>query len=61
MKLTRQKLSELQVTDLLISKIEATNFEQAKEDILPFIKDSDAIKLWSSEFFKDLISKLRVV
>jgi predicted nucleotidyltransferase component of viral defense system len=44
--------------ELLINKIEKTDFGRAKQDILPFIKDASSIDLWSASFFKDLSSKI---
>ena len=56
-----EKQSELTLTDLkamLANKIEKTDFENAKKDILPFIKDHQAVDLWSRELFIQLIEKI---
>lgn len=52
-KLTRKSLLEL-----LITKISTIDFENAKKDILPFIKDKQAVQLWSKDFFLELINQL---
>ena len=35
------------------------DFEQAKQDVLPFIADQSKLSLWSSEFFIDTTSVLK--
>jgi len=53
-----EKQSPFTLTDLnamLTAKIKQTDFENAKKDILPFIKDQQAVDLWSKEFFITLI------
>jgi predicted nucleotidyltransferase component of viral defense system len=45
----------------LKNKIQTTDFNQAKQDVLPFIRDPMAISLWSPDFFIDLLDKLLVV
>ena len=56
-----EKKSKFTLTDLknlLTDKIEKTDFENAKKDILPFIKDHQAVDLWSKEFFNELTEKI---
>jgi hypothetical protein len=36
----------------------ATNFEQAKEDITPFLKDTRELNLWTLDFFQDLTPQI---
>lgn len=58
---TWEKKTEFTLTDLktmLTDKIEKTDFENAKKDILPFIKDHQAVDLWSTEFFIALLEKI---
>ena len=43
---------------LLINKFEEINYEDAKKDVLPFIKDVESLNLWSKEFFINITSKL---
>jgi predicted nucleotidyltransferase component of viral defense system len=44
---------------LLKDKIHHTNFKNAQSDILPFIKDKQAVALWSQDFFLEIIKKLQ--
>ncbi len=39
---------------LLMRKFEDINYEDAKEDVIPFIKDVDCLKMWSKEFFREI-------
>lgn len=54
-KLTRESLIEI-----LNERFEEIDYEQAKSDVLPFIKDKAKLDLWSAEFFKDITAGLRV-
>ena len=45
----------------LIERFEAVRFDQAKEDIEPFLKDARELSLWSREFFMGLIPLIEVV
>jgi len=44
---------------LLIEKISSINFEQAKNDVMPFVKDKSKLDLWSKDFFISIIEKLK--
>ena len=59
---TIDSTSELALKDvknLLIEKFDAIDFEQAKKDVLPFIKDTRSIDIWSSTFFKAITQNLK--
>ena len=45
--------------ELLNERFAAIDFEQAKEDVLPFIKDKSKIDLWSKEFFIEITKGLK--
>lgn len=44
---------------LLNQRFDNMDFNQAKEDVLPFIKDKSKLDLWSKEFFKEITKKLQ--
>ena len=46
------------VKNLLTERFRAINFSQAKEDVMPFIKNPSSIEKWSSEFFAKITEKL---
>ncbi len=43
---------------LLRARIAKTNFEQAKNDVLPFIPDTSALQNWSAALFDSLVEKI---
>ena len=57
----KDALSKNNLFDIFIQKIEETDFDQAKADISPFIKDSSNIDIWSKEFFKEILKKINVI
>lgn len=46
---------------LLNERFKHLNFEQAKQDVLPFVKDKSKLDLWSKEFFVEITKKLQGV
>ena len=44
---------------LLSARFDTMDFEQAKEDVCPFIKDASALNLWSADFFKQITDNLK--
>jgi len=52
-------LDEKTLKNLLLKKIELTDFENAKLDVRYFLKDPDSIQVWSKDFFIDVVSKLK--
>ena len=43
---------------LLINKFKEINYNEAKEDVIPFIKDAKNLELWSSDFFIKITEQL---
>ena len=54
----KKTLRKKDLSDLLTKKIAETDFQKAKKDILPFIKDKDAVALWSSHFFQEVTERI---
>ncbi|MBZ4185586.1 nucleotidyl transferase AbiEii/AbiGii toxin family protein [Thermomonas sp. RSS23] len=53
--------SAMQQTDLqhlLLQRIESLDFEQARADVRPFLRDAHALDIWSPRYFRDLAGKL---
>ena len=44
---------------LLCSHFDTIDYEQAKEDVRPFIKDTGSLNLWSADFFKQITDDLQ--
>ena len=47
-------LSKPILLDILREKFSKIDYEQAKQDVLPFIKDSNKLEMWSEEFFVNI-------
>ncbi|WP_288536815.1 hypothetical protein [uncultured Holdemanella sp.] len=43
---------------MLISRFQEIGYIQAKEDVIPFIKDIRVLNIWSKEFFISLTNNL---
>ena len=46
---------------MLNKRFDHINYEQAKEDVLPFIKDKSKLVLWSTDFFKEITKNLQAI
>jgi hypothetical protein len=53
-------LNRNKILEMLRAKIQGIDWESAKADMLTFIPDPDRLKIWSSQFFLDLIEHLLV-
>lgn len=56
---TEDQISQEQILQLLITKIESVAFDSVKEDVVRFIADNKKLAIWSPNYFKDLIQKMR--
>jgi len=52
-------ISKEQIIELLDNKIESVSFSSIKEDVVRFIKNDEALDIWSPQYFKDLTSKMK--
>ena len=52
--------SESIFMELLEAKIENTNFENAKKDVMPFIENQAELNIWSKEYFLQLSGMLHM-
>ena len=49
-----------ELKSMLNNRFETIDFEQAKQDVLPFIPDKSQLELWNEEFFKDITQNIRL-
>ncbi len=54
-----QSLSPVAFTDLLFGAIDRLDVNQARKDVAPFVKDQQLLALWSHDFFRDVVSRIR--
>lgn len=52
-------ISNEQIIELLETKIKSVSFSSIKEDVVRFIQNDDVLNIWSPEYFKDLIEKIK--
>lgn len=53
-------LTEQELKGLLSKRFVSIDFDQARKDVLPFIKNPDAVHLWSADFFSTItVDKLK--
>lgn len=45
----------------LLKRFDTVDFERAKKDILPFIRDTKEVEIWNPDFFKQITEKIQVV
>ncbi|MEI8346434.1 MAG: nucleotidyl transferase AbiEii/AbiGii toxin family protein [Pseudomonadota bacterium] len=53
-------LSKKLLIELFHKRVESIDWKMAKKDILPFLKDKNQLNLWSSDFFKEMITQLEL-
>lgn len=53
------RISNEQIIGLLNAKIESVSFNRIKEDVVRFIPNDEVLKIWSPEYFQDLVEKIR--
>lgn len=55
----KDNISKEEIIELLDKKIESVSFSSIKEDVVRFIKNDEVLDIWSPQYFKDLISKMK--
>jgi predicted nucleotidyltransferase component of viral defense system len=56
---TNDDLTIDKLKEMLIEKFSIIDYQQAKEDVLPFIKDKSKLDIWNKEFFIDITKNLK--
>ena len=51
-------LSKKKFLELLDQRIENVDFEKAKNDVAPFLKDQSAVLVWSKSFFWEVAKRV---
>jgi predicted nucleotidyltransferase component of viral defense system len=52
-------ISETQILALLHEKIENVSIDKVKEDVIRFIASTEKLDIWSKEYFKQLIERMK--
>ena len=45
--------------ELLINKFNEIDYQEAKEDVIPFIKNVDSLNIWNKDFFINITGNLK--
>jgi predicted nucleotidyltransferase component of viral defense system len=56
-----ESITEAKVKDLLFNRLEEIDLEAAKDDVLPFLRDTTQVDLWTKDFFRHWIAQLKTV
>lgn len=56
-----EPLTEKLLIELFEKRVESINWEQAKIDVIGFLKDKNQVNLWSVQFFKNIIKNVKLV
>ncbi|MBE7497613.1 MAG: nucleotidyl transferase AbiEii/AbiGii toxin family protein [Verrucomicrobiaceae bacterium] len=54
-------LDEAALKERLTQRFNEVDFAQARDDVRPFVRDADALALWSREFFLGLVEQVKGV
>jgi hypothetical protein len=49
------------LTEMLLERIQKTDFTSARADVLPFVHDTASLDLWSASFFREIALKLKTI
>ena len=44
---------------MLTERFETIDYEKAKKDVLPFVKDASKLDLWNKDFFTEITQSIR--
>lgn len=55
------RLSRERFSELLEKAIEKLNVDQARKEVEPFVKNPEALAVWSKEFFQDITKRIIIV
>lgn len=55
------KLSESQFMEIYQKRVQTLDIDLAKKDVMPFVRDTESLNIWSKAFFSDIIRSLTFV
>lgn len=55
---SEQTCDEEAVRKMLYDRFNAINYDEAKQDVLPFVRDTSSLELWSADFFKQITKEM---
>ena len=58
--LHEEHLSEPEFRQLLYQRIDALDVAAARNDVSRFVKDVEALKIWSQGYFQELVKRMKI-
>lgn len=55
----KASITKEEIIELLNQKINIVSFSSIKEDVVRFIQNAEVLNIWSPEYFKDLLEKMK--
>ena len=55
----REDMTLEEIKDILCRRFESIDYDQARQDVLPFIKNPAAVEIWSKDFFFAITENMR--
>ncbi len=55
----REDMTLEEIKDILHRRFESIDYDQARQDVLPFIKNPSAVEIWSKDFFFAITENMR--
>lgn len=59
--LLEEDVSEQGFRELLYKKINATDFNKARIDVIPFINDASKLDIWSPDYFHQVANRMKII
>ncbi len=59
--LVNAKLDHETLNEFLGQAVEKLNIDQARKDVRPFVKNQEVLEVWSKEFFRAVVDRIKVV
>lgn len=56
-----ERINMLEFNNLLEHAIDNLDIDQARKDVVPFVKNPEVLAVWSKEFFKEIKERIQVV
>ena len=59
--IANEVIKEAEFQELLRERITKVDFTKAKEDVLPFIANPEELQVWSTRFFEEIVSRIKII
>ncbi|MBM3701185.1 MAG: nucleotidyl transferase AbiEii/AbiGii toxin family protein [Actinobacteria bacterium] len=55
----KEALDKKKFLEIFSRQVDSMDFEKAKLDVLPFLKEPDSVNIWGNSFFKEIVKSLK--